>query len=900
MAEIKTIYLFLSRVVDRQKDKMNGEVKMKFNIKSDVDTTRKEIESALKNNEQEKQETQSYLNKKKNNKVKWDRTKWIISIILLLAGIIFVGVNNGLAHSTVRTGHKKYEDAKVYYLKSDSKCTQEFKGYDGTLEDMSIYIDNQGRESSKGSMILTVVDKDGNELATTSKPLTGMKTRKYTHFTFEKPAKLKRNEYYTLIIQCEDAYNPQKFGVYTTDKNNSYLKSGTIDGQKLADGEKIAISMEFQFYNTGALRIMFGMLILSLIFVLVPFGVIEEKFNKKFNKNISLDKILSRILFWVSPIVAYFMVESLSSFTVGPILESLFTVRGLLNIIIYYIVLFVFFAITNKTQYSAILMCIAMFVLALTNYFVFGFRGIPVLAADVLSIGTALNVADSFEYTFDIYVLWAVSFLVAFSGAMFSLKSYKGLKLKKRLVSVAVIIAIVIGGYNFYINSSGVVNAGIIDSQWKPQLTYAQNGSVLSFTTSWKYIKNNKPDEYSTDDVEKIAKNFKSDSTDKNSAKTKKMPNVIAIMNESLADLNVDGPFETSEDYLPFIHSLTKNTIKGKLYVSIEGANTANSEFEFLTGNSLAFFAPRAVPYNNYVKGVVPSLTRTLVSQGYMGNNSYHPYKRSGWNRENVYNSLGFNHFYSMEYYKKPEFIRNFISDKTDMEQITKDYEKARSKSSDPFYLFNVTVQNHGGYVGNRGFVDTDIQVTNSMLSSDEVEQYVTLAKKSDEAFEELIKYFEKVDEPTIIVMFGDHQPPLSTDFYSNIFGKKIDNFTAKDTATWYSTPYVIWANYDIEEKQNEDMSANYLSSYLLNLIGADMTGYNKYLLDLQKKIPVLTGLFYQGDDGEFRNIDEKSKYTKYINEYSKVQYNGLFDKKHRLEDFFFLKDGDYQVKEDN
>ena len=71
MAEIKTIYLFLSRVVDGQKDKMNGEVKMKFNIKSEVDTTRKEIESALKNNEQEKQEVQSYLNKKKNNKVKY-------------------------------------------------------------------------------------------------------------------------------------------------------------------------------------------------------------------------------------------------------------------------------------------------------------------------------------------------------------------------------------------------------------------------------------------------------------------------------------------------------------------------------------------------------------------------------------------------------------------------------------------------------------------------------------------------------------------------------------------------------------------------------------------------------------------------------------------------------------
>ena len=67
MAEIKTIYLFFSRVVDRQKDKMNGEVKMKFNIKSEVDTTRKEIESALKNNEQEKQEFQSYLPRFRHN-----------------------------------------------------------------------------------------------------------------------------------------------------------------------------------------------------------------------------------------------------------------------------------------------------------------------------------------------------------------------------------------------------------------------------------------------------------------------------------------------------------------------------------------------------------------------------------------------------------------------------------------------------------------------------------------------------------------------------------------------------------------------------------------------------------------------------------------------------------------
>ena len=94
---------------------------------------------------------------------------------------------------------------------------------------------------------------------------------------------------------------------------------------------------------------------------------------------------------------------------------------------------------------------------------------------------------------------------------------------------------------------------------------------MLSFTTSWKYIKNNKPDEYSTDDVEKIAKNFKSDSTDKNSAKTKKMPNVIAIMNESLADLNVDGPFETSEDYCHLFIVLQKIQLRVNFMCRLKG-----------------------------------------------------------------------------------------------------------------------------------------------------------------------------------------------------------------------------------------------------------------------------------------------------------------------------------------
>ena len=85
-------------------------------------------------------------------------------------------------------------------------------------------------------------------------------------------------------------------------------------------------------------------------------------------------------------------------------------------------------------------------------------------------------------------------------------------------------------------------------------------------------------------------------------------------------------------------------------------------------------------------------------------------------------------------------------------------------------------------------------------------------------------------------------------------------------------------------------MSANYLSSYVMQLAGMKLTGYNKYLLDLQKEIPVLSAVCYQGDDGVFREIDEKSKYSDRIEDYKMIQYNNLFDIENRNNAFFFLQ----------
>lgn len=70
----------------------------------------------------------------------------------------------------------------------------------------------------------------------------------------------------------------------------------------------------------------------------------------------------------------------------------------------------------------------------------------------------------------------------------------------------------------------------------------------------------------------------------------------------------------------------------------------------------------------------------------------------------------------------------------------------------------------------------------------------------------QLVDYFEKQSEPTIIMMFGDHQP---ADYITNVVdtGKVMDEGddsissigTGSDRKERYIVPFVMWANYDID-----------------------------------------------------------------------------------------------------
>ena len=355
-----------------------------------------------------------------------------------------------------------------------------------------------------------------------------------------------------------------------------------------------------------------------------------------------------------------------------------------------------------------------------------------------------------------------------------------------------------------------------------------------------------------------------------------KKPNIIVIMNEAFSDLSVLGDFETNEDYMPFLRSLmqegTPNTISGYLNVSVLGGNTANTEFEFLTGNTMAFLPQGSIPYQQYIKKELPSLASHLKSLGYQ-TIAMHPYNSTGWDRNKVYPLLGFDESYFIRDYKNPEKIRKYVSDKACYDKIIALYEEKEKNT--PFFVFNVTMQNHSSYTDDFDNFHPEIIVDNN--NSKALNNYLSLIKISDEAIEGLVNYFSFADEDTMIIFFGDHQPTNSV--VSNIWklnGKNGSNLSMEDEAKRYKVPYFIWANFDIASQSHAETSANYLSAKLLEACGLPQYDYTAYLLKLSEKYPILTSLRAENAKGESTEV---KTIMGELNNYAIVQYHRLFQK---------------------
>ena len=237
--------------------------------------------------------------------------------------------------------------------------------------------------------------------------------------------------------------------------------------------------------------------------------------------------------------------------------------------------------------------------------------------------------------------------------------------------------------------------------------------------------------------------------------------------------------------------------------------------------------------------------------------------------------------------------IRQYVSDSYNYKLLIEDYEN-RDKSQ-PYFAFNVTMQNHGGYTTSCVNFNECIYATSVSRDYTKANKYLSLVKASDDAFKELIDYFTKVKEPTIICMFGDHQPTVETEFIAEVMGvDSLSGLSPEQEQLRHTTPFIIWANYDIEEKQIDKLSSNYLSSLVLEVAGVKLTEYNKYLLKLAETLPVIDTVGYIDNENNYYKWSDVSPYSSLLDEYEKIQYNNIFDQKNINSDIFYINGFDF------
>lgn len=583
-------------------------------------------------------------------------------------------------------------------------------------------------------------------------------------------------------------------------------------------------------------------------------------------KNVKAIKYLSWLEIIALPFASVFLIEIMCN----PRHDELKWQYICLNYLVIFIIEILMIQLLNRKM-GLYITATLIFVFGMVNYFVIKFKGMPLLPYDFFAVRTAANVMKQYSYNItDSVVTAAIIYAVEIciikcTGETGNALRKKQYYIRKGILGIACLCIISIL-YSFdYLQ---ILNFSLND--WEPLSSYYEYGSTFTFFLELQQSKKYKVNGYTRAKAEKLldkydAAGLKTDSVE---------PNVILVMNESFSDLSVLGNID-----MDVCLNNWKNSdfaMRGNAYSPIYGGGTANAEFEVLTGSSMTFMGKVIYPYQRYNLKKADNMAKVFKSHDYKCI-AVHPANGENWNRKSVYNAFGFDEFLDMDEFDGAEIFGRFVSDRAIYEKVL---EKIKEENR-PIFSFAVTMQNHGGYHIDTLEKSQLLNIENGLADYDQVITYMSLIKESDNAFKELYDCVMALDEPTVVCMFGDHQPGLGDfedEFADNLLSTDISEGGEMEwNLRKYIVPYIIFANYDMQESgERQDLSLNYLGAALLNMIGYS-TPYFEFVNEMQKEIPVINNNLYMTNNGEWHNdTDENSR----IADYNIVQFYNLFEDK--------------------
>ena len=517
------------------------------------------------------------------------------------------------------------------------------------------------------------------------------------------------------------------------------------------------------------------------------------------------------------------------------------------------------FAVTASRRRALIWGSVPLMLLTVANAELFIFRGNALMPLDFLSFTTAMNVAGSYRPQ----VSWRMAIsLLAWAALIFAETRRRDWRPRRRawgrLAGLGAALAVLLCWQ--------LLTSGMTAYYW---MNYGEKykGYFNNFSIQLREaLADHRPEGYDVQQVEETAREFSGEEE----AVPDTLPDIIVIMDESFSDLRVVGDLKTEEPVTPFLDSIKENTVRGSALSSVYGGGTANSEWEVLTGDTMAFLPVGSVVYQQYLSSDSFSMARYLKSLGYR-TLATHPFRSSGWMRTSAWPRLGFDEMTFQEDYPMENLLRYYETDQEMFEYVLDRLEG--NTSGQPLFLFGVTMQNHGGY-DNPAITDAPHLALEGMQGDyPQAEVYLGLLRESDRALEYLIGELEKRDRPTVLLFFGDHLPALDEGFYEELHGGPIEDNETEESC--YTVPFILWTNYDIEERQIDLTSLNYLSGYVYDVAGIPLPAWNRFLRAGEEEVKAINTLGWYDADGGFHQLSEE---TAWLKQYRALQYNNLFD----------------------
>lgn len=795
--------------------------------------------------------------------IKRPETFWNRKRVLVLKSVItcFLVLFFGIAlythwedlYYTEQIGDYEHESPVVFTgMTQKEPLDQEIWIDKGQLQSVGIMFSTYGDTLEKGKVHFQFLNEYGHILYRESVDVKELWDMGYYEFEVDTNV---REGYYTLEVYATgygETTSPAVWAGEQKSKTNTLVFNGEKKKQELL------YQLSYSRFQVSLLIFCLSMLAVTIVFLFLSFEL-EGLWGR----------IAGLVGMLIYPLLALFLVESLYQ---NPFEQGFIMI--FFNYLIYLGIYLICFFLTGRFRSTFIIGNTITFLFGMVNYFVMEFRGIPVCPWDLFSLGTAGNVAGGYSYQLNLPLIGRILCVCAMNVSVIHMCKQK---ISRPLRVTAFGGALVYTWMLLYLftQTSLLENAGFQADLWQQSAGYKRNGFYLSFIMNTRYLQTEKPDHYSVGKVEEIIEDYGETTAGQ---KAEVRPNIIMVMNEAYSDPRIVGDFKTNIDYAPFVNSLEENTIKGNLYVSIFGGSTCNTEYEVLTGNSMAYLPRGSIAYQQYINKSQETggLVMTLKEQDYQCY-AIHPFDAEGWNRPVVYETMGFEKFYDMASFPSDsEMVRDFISDLESYKKIINLYEE--KEKDEHIFVFDVTVQNHGGYKTGANFEEPVI-LEGMNEDYPAAEEYLSLLKVSDDAFAYLVWYFSQVEEPVMLVLFGDHQAAIEEEFYEELYGKSLEELDLEELQRRYAVPFLIWTNYDIEETWVEAMSANYLAGTVLSYAGLEIPSYFAYQNEMYQKLPVLNANGYMDAEGNCYSLDQKSQYNQLLEEYRILHYNSAADR---------------------